>query len=107
MFFNFKFQPLNIDEQTEEAIILIRSLSVILRGQPDWVNRIIIQLISKLTKHWMKKVESPTNIKIKDFRFISAVARLIENCSKSHEGEKNNGQPSGYRIGLRSPKSDF
>ena len=73
----------------EEAIILTRSLSVILRGQPDWVNRIIIALISKLTKHWMNKVQNPADIKPKHFRFIAAVSRLIENCSKSHEGTFN------------------
>ena len=69
----------------EELIIFIKSLSELLKGQPDWIDNFIILVIRNLTEKW-KKISENNDIKDIEWEYVAAVAQLVEISSKNHEG---------------------
>ena len=72
--------------ESKRPILLIRALTVLLKGQPDWVEMFIKSLLLKLALAWQNVANRKTPPNDGDFTFVAAVAKLVEICSKNHEG---------------------
>lgn len=82
-------------EQRGNMMLYIRALTVLLKGQPDWVNNFIILLLRKLVQVWEGLCENAKELMEDDWTYIADVSKFIEICSKSHEGMSPN---QGFRF---------
>jgi len=64
----------------DEKTCLIRGLSVIIRGQPDWINSFMMFEIRSMAEAWANLED-----KSQSWEFVAALARLVKRASENHE----------------------
>merc|ERR1712130_16438 len=94
-------------DQSKRPILLIRALTVLLKGQPDWVEMFIKSLLLKLALVWQNVANGKTPPSDEDFKFVAAVAKLVEMCSKNHEENRCAMMSEGVQESLCSIFNPF
>jgi len=79
-----KLDTMDIDTRRNEVIILIRALTVLIQGQPDWIDNFSILLIRKFCDKW-KSISDKSALTESDWNFAAVISKLVEISSKNHE----------------------